>query len=159
MRRAVDQAYERFGALHGVIHAVKGTGRAGHLIPDMDREQAENYFHPKARGVFVLEKVLRGTQLDFCMLTSTISSVLGGLGLFSVTATNALVDAFAQRMRQLGAVPWISVDWDFWRFSEPDQQRRALNKTFAELGITPDEGVAVFAQLLSPLSPARVIIS
>jgi NAD(P)-dependent dehydrogenase (short-subunit alcohol dehydrogenase family)/acyl carrier protein len=159
MRRAVDQAYERFGALHGVIHAVKGSGRAGHLIPDMDREQAENYFHPKARGLFVLEKILRGRQLDFCLLTSTISSVLGGLGLFSVTATNALVDAFAQRMRQLGAVPWISVDWDFWRFGNPDQQGRPLNKTFAELGITPDEGVAVFAQLLSPLSPARVVIS
>jgi len=157
MLRAVDQAYKRFGALHGVIHAVKGTGRAAHLMPDLDREQAEIYFHPKARGLFVLEKVLRGRQLDFCLLTSTISSVLGGLGLFSVTATNALVDAFAQRMRRISPVPWISVDWDAWRFSEPDQQR--LVKTFAELGITPDEGVTVFAHLLSPSTPSRVIIS
>ncbi len=157
MRRAVEQAYERFGALHGVIHAVKGTGRTGYLVPELDREQAENYFHAKARGLFVLEKVLRGTQLDFCMLTSTISSVLGGLGLFSVTATNALVDTFAQRMRQISSVPWISIDWDFWRFSEPDQ--RSTPKTFAELGVTPDEGMSVFGQLLSPSTPARVVIS
>jgi len=157
MRLAVEQTYERFGALHGVIHAVKGTGRATHLIPDLDREQAEIYFHPKARGMFVLEKVLRGAPLDFCMLTSTISSVLGGLGLYSVTATNALVDTFAQRMSQIGSVPWISIDWDFWRFSEPDQ--RSVVKTFAELGVTPDEGMSVFGQLLSPSTPARVIIS
>jgi NAD(P)-dependent dehydrogenase (short-subunit alcohol dehydrogenase family)/acyl carrier protein len=157
MRRAVEQTYERFGALHGVIHAVKGPGRTGYLVPDLDREQAEIYFHPKARGLFVLEKVLRGIELDFCMLTSTISSVLGGLGLFSVTATNALVDMFAQRMRQISSVPWISIDWDAWRFSEPDQ--RSAVKTFAELGITPDEGISVFGQLLSPSTPARVIIS
>ncbi|HKN83380.1 MAG TPA: SDR family NAD(P)-dependent oxidoreductase, partial [Pyrinomonadaceae bacterium] len=159
MLRAVNQAYELFGALDGVIHAVKGTGRAAHLIPDLDREQAEGYFHPKARGLFVLEKVLRGRRLDFCLLTSTISSVLGGLGLFSVTATNALVDAFAQRMRQISPVPWFSVDWDFWRFSDGDQQGPPLVKSFAELGITPDEGVSVFAHLLSPSTPSRVIIS
>ena len=157
MRRAIAQTYERFGALHGVIHAVKGSGRSGYLVPDLDREQAETYFHPKARGLFVLEKVLRGTELDFCMLTSTISSVLGGLGLFSVTATNALVDTFAQRMCQISSVPWISIDWDFWRFSEPDE--RSVVKTFAELGITPDEGMSVFGQLLSPSTSARVIIS
>ncbi|HJP95193.1 MAG TPA: SDR family NAD(P)-dependent oxidoreductase [Pyrinomonadaceae bacterium] len=159
MRQAVAQAYEHFGALHGVIHAVKGTGRASHLIPDLDREQAEIYFHPKARGLFVLEKVVRGRPLDFCLLTSTISSVLGGLGLFSVTATNALLDAFAQRMNQIGPVPWISVDWDFWRFGELDQQGRPFVKSFAELGITPQEGVSVFSHLLSPLTPSRVIIS
>ncbi len=157
MRRAIAQTYERFGALHGVIHAVKGSGRSGYLVPDLDREQAETYFHPKARGLFVLEKVLRGTELDFCMLTSTISSVLGGLGLFSVTATNALVDTFAQRMCQISSVPWISIDWDFWRFSEPDE--RSVVKTFAELGITPDEGMSVFGQLLSPSTSARVIVS
>jgi len=79
------------------------------------------------------------------------------LGLFSVTATNALVDTFAQRMCQISSVPWISIDWDFWRFSEPDE--RSVNKTFAELGITPDEGMSVFGQLLSPSTSARVIIS
>jgi acyl carrier protein len=128
-------------------------------MPDMGREQAEIYFHPKARGLFVLEKVLRGRPLDFCLLTSTISSVLGGLGLFSVTATNALLDAFAQRMRQVSPVPWISIDWDFWRFSEGDQPRQGLVKTFAELGVTPDEGTSVFAQLLSRSTPSRIIVS
>ena len=159
MRLAVNQTCEHFGALHGVIHAVKGSGRASHLIPDMGRDEAENYFHPKARGLFVLEKVLRGRELDFCLLTSTISSVLGGLGLFSVTATNALLDAFAQRMNQLGPVRWISVDWDFWRFGGPKEQGRALGKTFAELGITPQEGVAVLTQLLSRMAPPRVVVS
>lgn len=159
MLRAVDQAYDRFGALHGVIHAVKGSGRSSHMIPDLDHDKAENYFHAKARGLYVLEKVLRGRQLDFCLLTSTISSVLGGLGLYSVTATNALLDAFAQRMSQISAVPWISVDWDFWRFPEWDHQGRPPVKSFAELGITPEEGESVFSRLLSRLTPARVIIS
>ncbi|HWM44182.1 MAG TPA: type I polyketide synthase, partial [Burkholderiales bacterium] len=116
MRSAVAQAYKRFGALHGVIHAAGVVGEAAYLeIKQADPSSCEAQFRAKVHGVRVLERVLEGKPLDFCLLMSSLASLLGGIGQATYAAVNLYMDAFARRHNRAGGVPWLSVNWDVWR--------------------------------------------
>src|SRR6185503_15355557 len=80
MRRAIEKTCERFGEINGVIHAA-GVASAMTLKPIQETTQVEceAHFRPKLLGLLVLEKVLKGRDLDFCVLFSSLSSILGGL--------------------------------------------------------------------------------
>jgi len=107
----------------------------------------------------VLEKVLRGRKCDFCLLTSSLSSVLGGLSFASYSAGNIFMDAFAQKHSQISAVPWISVNWDAWQFGNKAGRRSGLGANLAELAIKPEEGKEVFRRILSMVSMPQLVIS
>jgi acyl carrier protein len=115
----------------------------------------DQHFRPKAHGTFVLEELLRGREVDFVMLLSSLSGVLGGLGLLGYASANIFLDAFAARENQAKATPWISVNWDAWQF--PGQE--ALFRNSASPGgdfLYPAEGVECFRRLLE--QPAGQIV-
>ncbi len=159
MRAALAQAEARFGPIHGVIHSAGvAKEQAFTAIQATDRGVCEAHFQPKARGLYVLEKVLQGKALDFCVLHSSLSATLGGLGFAAYAAANRFIDAFAQeRRRQSGAIPWISVDWDGWHTpAEADDQRVGA---LGHAAILPGEGGAAFTRLLSIETLPQVLVS
>ena len=50
--------------------------------------QCEQHFRPEVHGLYALESVLAGHDLDFCLLYSSLSSILGGLGFVGYGAAN-----------------------------------------------------------------------
>ncbi|MCP4567522.1 MAG: SDR family NAD(P)-dependent oxidoreductase, partial [FCB group bacterium] len=97
MGRALEAAEERFGALHGVIHAAGMVGqKAVRAIRETGYEEAAWHFVPKIHALFVLERVLGGRELDFSILISSSASFLGGLAYGAYTAANLAMDAFAR---------------------------------------------------------------
>src|SRR5439155_4668292 len=105
MKAVIDAAEQRFGSINGVIHGAGNTSSDG-FVPanQVDRRAADSQFQPKARGIIVLEELLRGKPIDFCFLLSSISGVLGGLGLLAYSAANLFLDAFAASQNQAGSV-------------------------------------------------------
>jgi amino acid adenylation domain-containing protein len=113
MREVVDRAVERFGAVHGVIHAAGRPG--GGLIQGKAREAAEAVLAPKVRGARVLDELFRGRPpLDFLVLFSSITAVLAQPGQADYVAANAFLDAFAQERAARGELT-VSIGWDLWR--------------------------------------------
>jgi amino acid adenylation domain-containing protein len=113
---AVAQTIERFGALHGVIHAA-GITRGNsvfRLFDELSDDDCETQFRPKVDGVRALAAALAGRDLDFVLLMSSNASVLGGLGLAAYASANQFLDAFAAVQNRSGSVPWISANWDGW---------------------------------------------
>ncbi|MFL6199522.1 MAG: SDR family NAD(P)-dependent oxidoreductase [Thermoanaerobaculia bacterium] len=109
VRRA---ALERFGAVHGVIHA---AGQApGGLIQLKSRGMAEAVLAPKVEGTRILDEVFGGPDLDFLLLCSSLTSLTGALGLVDHAAANAFLDAYAQRSASRGGTRIVSVNWDSW---------------------------------------------
>ena len=102
------------------------------------KKLCDRQFAAKVHGLVILEKVLRAEALDFWLLLSSISSVLGGIGYVAYAAANAFMDAFATERSLATGVPWISVNWDTWDFSETAE--------FSETNpvILPEEGVEAF---------------
>ncbi|MDF5732853.1 MAG: SDR family oxidoreductase, partial [Rhizonema sp. PD38] len=157
MQAAIADIYEKFGEIHGVIHAAGITGKESYSsIQEINLAKCEQQFQPKVHGLFVLNKVLEGKTLDFCILTSSLSTVLGGLGYAAYSAANLFMDAFAYKCNQINAMPWISMNWDGWKFEE--EQKVAFETGLAKLAITSTEGVEVFQYVLSTHAAASQIV-
>jgi acyl carrier protein len=160
MQQVINETYERFGNLHGVVHAAGILpGKRFQEIQNVDQDACRQQFQPKVNGLIVLEKVLQGRKCDFCLLTSSLSSVLGGMGRVSYSAGNIFMDAFAQKYHQIHAVPWVSVNLDGWQFENEAGRRSGLGASLAELAIKPEEGKEVFRRILSMASMPQQVIS
>ncbi|MCP4660727.1 MAG: SDR family NAD(P)-dependent oxidoreductase, partial [bacterium] len=98
MGRVVQLARERFGALHGVIHAAGLAG--GGVIQLKRREAAEAVLRPKVEGTRVLASVLREAdlKLDFLVFFSSITAHLGTFGQVDYCAANNVLDAYARAL-------------------------------------------------------------
>jgi acyl transferase domain-containing protein len=158
MAAAVAAAYTRFGVVHGVIHGAGNTSGGGFTdAGHTDRAAATEHFRPKAQGLFVLEELFRGRDLDFVLLLSSLSGVLGGLGLLSYSAANIFLDAFGARQNQSGRVPWISVNWDAWQFPGQEELFRQSAPQGADF-LRPAEGVECLFRILER-APGQIVVS
>jgi acyl transferase domain-containing protein/acyl carrier protein len=156
MKAVVASAKEKWGAIHGVIHGAAYLSADGFRpVREVDVKNGNNHFQPKAHGLLILEELLRDESPDFFVLLSSISAVLGGLGLMSYAASNAYLDAEAQRKNRNGSKNWISVNWDAWDFSAGTTQDDAISaaqgqEAFRRILASSLKQVVVAA---SPLAP------
>lgn len=140
---AVFNAVERdFGKVNGIIHAAGQLHGSMTALVETTVQDFEQQYSSKVAGVMVLDKLLRNRNVDFCLLMSSLSSVLGGLGFSAYAAANIYMDAFVQNKHIEEDERWISVNWDGWDFSG----EAANNIGFS---MTPEEGETAFSQLLS----------
>ena len=160
MQQVINQVEEELGQINGVVHAAGIVPeKTFRLIGESDELRAGWSQNPKLQGLVVLERVLRGRKIDFCLLMSSLASVLGGLGYTTYSAANLFMDAFAQKQNRLGPAPWISVNWDAWIFEGERPDERGVGVSLAEMSMTPEEGVQIFRRLLSTAPVTQVVIS
>jgi acyl transferase domain-containing protein len=152
MEAAITRTLAEYGELHGVIHAAGALDAADFRpIGQTGGALIERHFGPKVAGARILAELLDGRPLDFCMLVSSLSSVLGGLNFAAYAAANSALDAFAERQNQRAhGARWLSVNWDGWRF-DPG--------SLAEFFLTPAEGAEAFRRILAYPGAARVVVS
>ncbi|MFQ5626703.1 MAG: SDR family NAD(P)-dependent oxidoreductase, partial [Methyloligellaceae bacterium] len=111
MQETIRQAEERFGRIHGVIHAAGIAG--GGMLQNKAPEAAMRVMAPKVKGTLVLAALLKDAKPDFIVLCSSINSILAGFGQGDYCGANAFLDAFAQRTD--GNSPFtVAINWDTW---------------------------------------------
>jgi amino acid adenylation domain-containing protein len=162
MERAITEVENRFGTLHGVIHAAGlMEGSYFKTISDSDNENCQVHFKPKIQGLYVLDEVLKNKELDFCMLNSSLSSILGGLTLYAYSAANSFMDAFARRQNQVQK-KWLAINWDEWKKDKHKTKKPehpALGGTPSGLNITPEEGKEALNRVLFLNKIPQIIVS
>jgi phthiocerol/phenolphthiocerol synthesis type-I polyketide synthase E len=160
MRRVLEEIDARFGALHGVIHAAGAIGvetfREVRQAPAAD---AEGQFVAKVRGLLVLDELLAGRSLDFCLLMSSLSAILGGLGFTAYSAANLFMDAFARWKNRESGTVWTSVDWDSWRLADTRPVIAGLGATVSEFVMEPEEGAEACERILAEKHLGHVVVS
>src|SRR5581483_9067087 len=160
MRAVIEQTYAQFGALHGIIHAAGLTTRnAFTIIQDTRPMECEQHFQSKVYGLLALDHALEGRELDFCLLFSSLSAVLGGLGFVAYTAANAFMDAYIQSRNRSTAYPWLSVNWDTWQVSGAIEQGTGLGGSVAMYAMNAEEGCEAFARVLRTENRGQIIHS
>ncbi len=179
MQSVISEVCDRFGNIHGVIHAA-GTPGAG-IIQLKTPELAAKVFQPKLKGTMVLDAVLQDINLDFLVLFSSTTAITGGLGQVDYCAANAFLDAFAHYNFYQQQVPTISINWDWWQWdswqksllafaptmqAEIKQIRQKYGISFADgvdaferkkYGISFADGVDAFERILSKNLPQIVV--
>ncbi|MBW4630829.1 MAG: acyltransferase domain-containing protein [Iphinoe sp. HA4291-MV1] len=163
MQRAITLATEHSGNIHGVIYAAEivsdnSNKNSNKSIQEISQTDCQYQFQSKTHGLFVLEKILQARELDFYLLISSLSSILGGLGYVAYSAANIFVDTFAHKQNQTNPVPWISVNCDRWQLGE-EEQNIANRTTLAELFITPEEGIKAFQRIFISEKITQVVVS
>lgn len=159
MSNVIATASAKFGRINGVIHAAGNASNAHCSIVETVKSEAQSQFDPKVHGLFVLEKVLRGQELDFCQLTSSLASVLGGLGFISYSAANIFMDAFVYKYNQTSSYTWTSVNWDDWGIEEEKQNEALKSNLSSKFLMTSNSGVEAFERLLSISEVPEVVVS
>jgi len=132
MEKVVAEAKRRFGAIRGVFHAAGTLNDV--LIELRPPDTASQVVDTKVKGALVLDAVLGDSELDFFVLFSSVSSILGLPGQVDYTAANAFLDAFARQLTARGKTRAISINWSAWQ----------------EIGMA----AALSAQRASPPAPA-----
>jgi len=122
MFAAVARTVERFGRLDGVIHGAAAPAGTEKEIRNTSPVDCMVQFQAKVHGLPVLEKVLSGRDYKFCLMLSSLSSVLGGVAFAAYAAANIYVDTFVRKHNQVQRQPWVSVNWDAWNRDAIDPQ-------------------------------------
>ncbi|HRI38065.1 MAG TPA: SDR family NAD(P)-dependent oxidoreductase, partial [Nitrospira sp.] len=161
MRVALAQAFERFGSLHGVIHAAGIAG--GGLIDLKTTEAVETEFAPKVVGAFVLDHVLRNVALDFICFCSSLNALTGGVGQSGYCAANATLDAMAHAFSKRGSRV-ISVNFDRWNqvgmAVQAEARLKALLIDTSEFdGMSASQAQDAFGRILHGWTSSQAIVS
>lgn len=99
-------------------HPIKGIIHAAGVIDDATLlNQDDNRFNrvllPKVQGSWILHRLTGMMDLDFFVMCSSASAVLGPSGQGNYAAANAFMDALAIYRRSLGLTA-LSVNWGPW---------------------------------------------
>jgi len=160
LTRAWLEGEMRFGVIHGVVHAEEPPGElAFRAILEASREDCAAHFKSKAHALYAFEKVLKDRDVDFCVLLSSMASVLGGIGYGPYAAANLFMDSFVRSFNQTNHSPWLSLNCDLWLSEDSHEQLTDLRADLSELAMTAREGEEVFRRALVARSAGQLIVS
>lgn len=107
---AVTAAVRRHGPLRGVLHLAGVLG--DRLIMGTEEDTFVEVLRPKVHGTWVIDHATRAQPLDFFLLFSSISSLMGGIGQAGYVTANTYLDQYPSYRDGPGTS--ITVNWAAW---------------------------------------------
>jgi acyl transferase domain-containing protein/NAD(P)-dependent dehydrogenase (short-subunit alcohol dehydrogenase family) len=164
MRQVLETVHRQFGRVNGAIHAAGVPG--GGLVQLKTQEMADQVLAPKVEGLQTLARVLAGEPLDFMVLCSSVTAIVGGFGQVDYCSANAFMDAFAWQQKRSGGPETISINWNAWsdagmaaQAELPGNLKQFAGRFSAGDSLTNQEGVEAFRRILTGGIQAQVAIS
>jgi NAD(P)-dependent dehydrogenase (short-subunit alcohol dehydrogenase family)/acyl carrier protein len=118
--------------LGGIVHAAADLGVAP--ILDITSDQVRAMLRPKIEGLLLLERLTGSMPLDFIVLFSSTTALLGAAGYAHYAAANVFLDATALTLdrpeRRVISVNWGT--WEAMRLASAESQR-----SYREAGLEP----------------------
>ncbi|WP_139487919.1 SDR family NAD(P)-dependent oxidoreductase [Brevibacillus dissolubilis] len=107
----------KLGPITGVLHCA-GILKDQFII-QKDPADVQAVFEPKVQGIWNLDKATQQEKLDFFVIFSSISAILGNLGQADYSSANAFLDGFAaQRQEKVNRNECygntFSINWPLW---------------------------------------------
>jgi acyl transferase domain-containing protein/SAM-dependent methyltransferase len=147
--RLLDDVKRSLPPLRGLVHAAGVFD--DRLLLGQDWERFIRVLQPKMFGAWNLHTQTLGLALDFFVLFSSATILLGLTGLSNYTAANMFLDALACHRRHLG-LPALSIAWSGWaNVGMAGTVGRRREQQWLARGmwpLAPDQGLQVFEQLL-----------
>jgi acyl carrier protein len=94
--------------LRGIIHGAMVLDDG--LLTGLTAERLQRVFAPKISGALNLDAETRDIPLDFFVMLSSVSSLVGNVGQGNYAAANAFLDGFAEYRRSRG-LPAMTINW------------------------------------------------
>ena len=150
-------ALERlFGVIHSTMPPVAGVIHAAMVLDDgilanLDAERFHRVLAPKVAGAENLDDLVRGEHLDYFVLFSSVTTLIGNPGQGNYVAANAYMEGLARRRRQKG-LPALAIGWgpilDVGVVAQNQRLQSGLQKLTGVAGMRAREALALMAQAL-----------
>jgi NAD(P)-dependent dehydrogenase (short-subunit alcohol dehydrogenase family)/acyl carrier protein len=129
---AVFRDLQRRRPIKGIVHAAMVL--EDRLIENLDQEAIETVLEPKVGGALNLELLSGQMKLDYLLLFSSATTLLGNPGQFNYVAANAYLEGVARRAQRAG-IPAVAVAWgaieDVGYVARNIENNASLRKRFA----------------------------
>lgn len=152
LRETITDAQQRFGPIRGIFFNPNNANEDKNPLRSIDVEKCSARLRQTAQELANLESLTEETELDFCVLISSLSTIVGGRGEIVSAAANHIVDSFAQTQKQKATGCWMSLNLDL-------KDLRNDADSPAELKITRDQAAEVFRRVLSLNTISQVAVS
>lgn len=149
LKKVVEQCIQRLEKINGVIHTA-GVAISG-VMQTKTKDSIQETFAPKIIGTANLIHVFKEIPLDFVVLKSSISALLGGFGQVDYAAANAFLDTVAISDLFKKAKFVMSINWNTWLDVGIAARNHKEGKvSFIGKGndISPQEGKKIFLEVL-----------
>ena len=160
MAKVLDDVATSGAPLRGVVHAA-GVLDDGTLL----RQPWEHFARvlaPKVAGGWNLHALTRGMRLDFFVLFSSATSLLGAPGQGSYAAANAFLDSLAHARREQG-LPGLSVNWGPWAgagmAASVDERHRLRLAVAGVRPIAMERGLLALERVIAATSAQVCVLS
>nr|ASA76642.1 polyketide synthase [Pyxidicoccus sp. MCy9557] len=111
-KRAVQQARERFGVVHGVFHLAVVIQDG--LLERMTESMLKTVLDSKVKASVTVHAALEGEPLECAVFFSSAQSFLGNVGASNYAAGCTFQDAYAAWLREEKGVPTYVLNWGSW---------------------------------------------
>ncbi|MBL6449316.1 amino acid adenylation domain-containing protein [Fulvivirga sp. 29W222] len=152
LEEVVKMIEKEVGQINGVIN-VAGTmtgDSMGLIINEVPASSLQVQFDIKIKGTINLYEVFKEHELDFCIFSSSLTSLMGPFSAYA--AGNNFMDAFSYWVKDKVKGRWLSINWDHLLGFEDKQADQPL-------AIDHNEILDAFERIISDSEHNQVILS
>jgi len=138
------------GGITGIINSHDmSTHKPMGLIQDTNQLNIAEYLTSQQSTLEQLRSFVDSAKPSFCIMMSSLSSKIGGIGQGIDAMAGNLINSFVQLQNVNSSTPWAVLNWDRWEENK-----------YAQLsGFTPEEGSVAFHKALGLLRLETIIIA
>ncbi|MFH6942770.1 SDR family NAD(P)-dependent oxidoreductase [Flavobacterium sp. FlaQc-50] len=159
----INEILREEGQINGIIHNA-GIGTASQIIKKTP-EEIHKVLAPKIDATRILDEVTQQLSLDFMMYISSISAIMGDIGLADYASANAYMDAYAVHRNQLvkegkRSGKSITINWGLWQeggLQINEESRKYLEHYWAMLPLPTAEGLKALSYIFKE-APSQVMV-
>jgi len=141
--------------LKGIIHSANVYDDA--VLTDLTIERMQKVINPKAIGAWNLHQQTLNMQLDFFVMFSSITSVIGNPGQGNYAAANAFLDALAHYRHQMGLCA-LTINWGAVSDTGYAAKDADVAKHLDRIGVKGFSSKSAFGILKELLSPSSLAV-
>ena len=152
-KAALQRLFARFGkelpVLGGIVHAAMVLDDA--LIANLTTEKIERVLKPKIAGADHLDQLTKDLRLDYFVLFSSATTLIGNPGQGAYVAANGYLEGLARRRRKAG-LPALAIAWgaieDVGVLARSDATREALASRVGIKGMIAQDALRLMGDAL-----------
>jgi hypothetical protein len=121
------------------------------LVNELSLNDCQSYLETQGRFLEQLSQFVDARQLDFCIVMSSLSAKIGGIGQTTHAMAGSYANAFITFKNKQSSHPWMVMNWDRWT--------DRVDADAASHDFSAQEGMSAFRKALDLLPLPSITIA
>jgi|GEM_PF-1201831 len=145
LEEAFKYAFDNYGHIDGIIHNAAATDDSSISVPlnHLTVNSLDRQFSVKVKGLLNIAELSKKYNPGTVIVSSSVSSLLGGIGFAAYSAANTFVESFAAHKNKEGNARWFAWVWDGWFFED---YLSSMHEGPRNTAITSEDGTKILSE-------------